>query len=63
MQVPYWSKKQAVGQISRLAPSERSLFVAAVKPLYDDAKTRFEQDLRDAAGVRRPRTSPERPSR
>jgi len=51
MQVPYWSK-QAGGQISRLTPSERSLFVAAVKPLYDDAKTRFEQDLRDAAGIR-----------
>jgi TRAP-type transport system periplasmic protein len=44
--------QEAGGQISRLAPRERSLFVAAVKPLYDDAKTRFDQDLREAAGIR-----------
>jgi TRAP-type transport system periplasmic protein len=42
----------AGGEILRLAPIERSLFVAAVKPLYDDAKTRFDQNLRDAAGIR-----------
>jgi TRAP-type transport system periplasmic protein len=40
------------GQILRLTESERSRFVAAVKPLYDEAKTRFDQALRDAAGIR-----------
>jgi TRAP-type transport system periplasmic protein len=42
----------AGGAILRLNESERSLFVDAVKPLYDDAKTRFDQALRDAAGIR-----------
>jgi TRAP-type transport system periplasmic protein len=40
------------GQVLHLTESERSMFVTAVKPLYDDAKTRFEPDLRDAAGIR-----------
>jgi TRAP-type transport system periplasmic protein len=44
--------QEAGGQIARLTPSERSLFVAAVKPLYDNARTHFDQGLRDAAGMR-----------
>jgi TRAP-type transport system periplasmic protein len=40
------------GQVLHLTESERSMFVTAVKPLYDDAKTRFGPDLRDAAGIR-----------
>jgi len=43
--------QEAGGQISRLAESQRNLFVAAVKPLYDDAKTRFDDGLRKAVGI------------
>jgi TRAP-type transport system periplasmic protein len=44
--------EEAGGQILRLSASERSLFFAAVKSLYDEAKTRFDDALRNAAGIK-----------